>query len=740
MAAHSPIAVSPPSRQVVILCSSSPDLPSLDSLLRRKPLNPLRNGSRAAPIPTGAVSGFQSARLLQRDAVDDDEANDTARHSDKPRKRRKKHEEDQGVTKPARKKERTPPSTKPDVGRGSPKLGRYVFEATEGIEESPEYTAQTRATQGGMTATKPPTGGNEVSLEPVGLPKAAKTASRKTQQPAPTSEDVSHLEHFDPQERVESPCPSPDGQRTNKNVSRLEVPVTTKAFREPVITTFKKPTASVATDKIVLQEETPLLQTTVAAPASRPDIDFQAAWSYTGSGSKQDDSLKPVFADNFVPAEDLKPAKTSPQKRAKPPAKSYRTVTNVAIARYQDTTDERDDLCLASFWDQSETAQAKKLLEPGSTASSKRKGRTSKTSKKLLEPEAAQARVERQEFFFGTSSQLMRDEPAEQVKDLQKALKASQCDDAGVLGSGEDDGPPRLWASGIRAADSSLLEAERTSKRIRTYSPRKSKFIAEDNISDTSKKPRLKPAPSSSKAVLRSLSMNLVNSSASPTKLSLSKGTARSYATVTAATEDAETMPKKKRGRPRKDASDTSSSTKAAVKTCGDDASNVTASSSPSKISKRTSRKQKPEDKDTAHPRGVAEEVPSIDDIEEAEADGADSAKRRKSKVSQKKKREEFVANKACALFPAITKVIKAQKPEPGEPTVLTWYEKMLLYDPIVLEDLTAWLKESSPQEDEEGFMPVAELEPWMVQLWCEEHSICCLWREGLRGGVKLRY
>lgn len=90
------------------------------------------------------------------------------------------------------------------------------------------------------------------------------------------------------------------------------------------------------------------------------------------------------------------------------------------------------------------------------------------------------------------------------------------------------------------------------------------------------------------------------------------------------------------------------------------------------------------------------------------------------------------------------------------------------MYDPIVLEDLTAWLvgkgvhvkvrrkavkekvkkgrkrkgeavEEEVIQIEEFEFM-VEELKGWMVQKWCEEKSICCLWKEGLRGGVKVRY
>jgi hypothetical protein len=92
------------------------------------------------------------------------------------------------------------------------------------------------------------------------------------------------------------------------------------------------------------------------------------------------------------------------------------------------------------------------------------------------------------------------------------------------------------------------------------------------------------------------------------------------------------------------------------------------------------------------------------------------------------------------------------------------------LFDPIVLEDLTAWLTEHGlryeihrpkpkgktkmaksckkttesvdPEADADSNMEIVqeEVKPWMVQRWCEEKSICCLWKEGLRGGVKVKY
>ena len=114
-------------------------------------------------------------------------------------------------------------------------------------------------------------------------------------------------------------------------------------------------------------------------------------------------------------------------------------------------------------------------------------------------------------------------------------------------------------------------------------------------------------------------------------------------------------------------------------------------------------------------------------------------------------------------LFSRITAVVKSapRSTDAGNPS---WWDKILLYDPIVLEDLTAWLnqqglrvevkrlkpkpkkrgrknKDAKVEEEEvEWEVQQEPVQAWMVQKWCEEKSICCLWKEGLRGGVRTKY
>ena len=59
-----------------------------------------------------------------------------------------------------------------------------------------------------------------------------------------------------------------------------------------------------------------------------------------------------------------------------------------------------------------------------------------------------------------------------------------------------------------------------------------------------------------------------------------------------------------------------------------------------------------------------------------------------------------------------------------------TWHEKILMYDPIVLEDLTMWL-------NTEGFGKInedREIGALEVRDWCESRGVCCLWKGGWRG------
>lgn len=113
-------------------------------------------------------------------------------------------------------------------------------------------------------------------------------------------------------------------------------------------------------------------------------------------------------------------------------------------------------------------------------------------------------------------------------------------------------------------------------------------------------------------------------------------------------------------------------------------------------------------------------------------------------------------------IFPKITAAVK-DAPRGNDPSKPTWYQKILMYDPITLEELTAWLNEqglrvqvrkqkAKPKKRgrkkrvadgnvlgeavvDEWEIQQEHLQPWMVQKWCEERSICCVWAGGGWGG-----
>ncbi|KAH6651308.1 structure-specific endonuclease subunit SLX4 [Chaetomium tenue] len=87
------------------------------------------------------------------------------------------------------------------------------------------------------------------------------------------------------------------------------------------------------------------------------------------------------------------------------------------------------------------------------------------------------------------------------------------------------------------------------------------------------------------------------------------------------------------------------------------------------------------------------------------------------------------------SLFGYITRAVVSAPPT-NDPANPSWHEKMLMYDPIILEDLTAWL--NAGRLDQVGFD--GEVAPVDVKKWCESKSVCCLWRVNLRGKERKRF
>ncbi|KAF5250428.1 hypothetical protein FANTH_4362 [Fusarium anthophilum] len=187
--------------------------------------------------------------------------------------------------------------------------------------------------------------------------------------------------------------------------------------------------------------------------------------------------------------------------------------------------------------------------------------------------------------------------------------------------------------------------------------------------------------------------------------------------------------PKKTRGRPRKDS-----------------LSSVPGVASPSKPKSAAKPKRA-----TASPRrkkATAKSVIEIPDSEDNESDFASSPDTNAEQMFSSPPPLDMSlttndgtpltatqSDQEALLFGHITNAVTTA-PRTTDPQEPSWHEKILIYDPIVLEDLAAWL--NTGELSRVGYD--GEVNPNDVKKWCESKSICCLWRISLRGRERKRF
>ncbi|RYP71628.1 hypothetical protein DL769_004668 [Monosporascus sp. CRB-8-3] len=89
-----------------------------------------------------------------------------------------------------------------------------------------------------------------------------------------------------------------------------------------------------------------------------------------------------------------------------------------------------------------------------------------------------------------------------------------------------------------------------------------------------------------------------------------------------------------------------------------------------------------------------------------------------------------------ATLFTLITRAVTTA-PRSSSHEEPSWHERMLLYDPVVLEDLAAWL--NAGQLARVGW-DGPDVVPADVKRWCEARSVVCLWRVNVRGKERKRF
>ncbi|ROW14855.1 hypothetical protein VPNG_03841 [Cytospora leucostoma] len=271
----------------------------------------------------------------------------------------------------------------------------------------------------------------------------------------------------------------------------------------------------------------------------------------------------------------------------------------------------------------------------------------------------------------------------------------------------------------IRSAMIALLDqCWRSKNQVATAGP---SFSTSSLAASPKKSP--KPSPKGKKTATTTKSVSSTSPAPKKPRGRPKKATSADNSNATAAAEnEGATSPAKKRGRPRKDAAITGKTTKPSM---APPPKPLPAVSTPKR--KKAATKSKPavseSDVDSAAGLTSPEQLFSSPLAVDVSVSEDTEASLTLSPTMQQ-----------SALFSHITKAITSA-PRTTDPENPSWYEKMLMYDPVILEDLTAWL--NSGQLTSVGYD--GEVAPADVKKWCESKSVCCLWRATYKGRERKR-
>ncbi|KAI6080198.1 Slx4 endonuclease-domain-containing protein [Hypoxylon rubiginosum] len=516
------------------------------------------------------------------------------------------------------------------------------------------------------------------------------------------------------------------------------------------------------------------------------------------------------------------PIETSPVKIVNAKKKT-RTITELATAPYMLPIEPELDLAgpatkdsLLNYFDSDGAVKA--LVEHQTMVMSQKKGKaketkanaTTKPKRKrksgtannpiLLSPNSALKQSSNQDFVFGTSSQLVREDSPSMLRDLQSAIRASNQVASDPFVDSDSQG---LWHAGARDVDGDLINLDgvelvedfpslprrkqahpsceefvdindilKSSEldESATTAPRQnshffqSQAIPSAQPSQTSDQVLVEPEPAAETINPRpdyesltdaQLARQIASYGFKPVKkrqamialldqcwTSKSTGTAtnQSKSISTSSTMDApkkkqqtataepEKQPKR-RGRPRKQSTtETVSTTKV---------------SAPKEASPKRSR---------GRPKASTSKTVEIadSDLDELTSSSSRASSRERDRIFSSPPAVDLslsedadvslattasVTDQQADVFRHITKAVTSA-PRSQDPARPSWHEKMLLYDPVVLEDLAAWLNGGALG----GVGYDGEVSPADVKKWCESKSVICLWRTNLNGKERKRY
>jgi hypothetical protein len=447
-------------------------------------------------------------------------------------------------------------------------------------------------------------------------------------------------------------------------------------------------------------------------------------------------------------------------------------------------------------------------------------------AEKLLSPASALLRLNRQDLLFGTSSQLALQESPTLVRQIQQTMLKSEVDanveDVAVWPRLQKvEGKRSLWAASARDDDGKTLSREAVyipePDRTQDFPLLMHGSIDEDDVphaADALSSPKSAPAPILISSDLPTPSPTIVEQVAGateydareeatfadwndfpeepppsnqhvasgllnddfPTSAQLSPDSPLLHHPTIASTLTSLGSPKKKRGRPPKNqfaAPQVTASAPVPKKPPAQVKPSLTAVPATPKKKSQDRFAEVEEILDSEDDTALSPTPPRLRKLEDSPPlqfttkSARPTAKDDLVPVFRVPEPHLQFAKVKSALFTRITSLVRSLPPStsPGKPS---WHEKILMYDPIVLEDFTAFLnmhstihtyrkatqkqvkmwnkhlkikgEEKIEVEDSDGMVLATEKEAeiWMVRGWCEEMSVCCVVREGKgRGGVR---
>ncbi|GAP88163.1 putative structure-specific endonuclease subunit SLX4 [Rosellinia necatrix] len=524
--------------------------------------------------------------------------------------------------------------------------------------------------------------------------------------------------------------------------------------------------------------------------------------------------------------------------KAPAPKKKIRTITELAIAPFAvpavpglELDGPASKESMLDYFDSDGVVKA--LVEHQSVVMSQRKPNAKetklapkKTRKRktgtqanpiLLSPNSALKQSSNQDFVFGTSSQLMREESPTMLRDLQAAIRASDSLNSDPF---DDEMGKRLWRAGARDEDGELISMEVVDLQngpvpmiqlSSTATPGCRSFVDIDDLLDSPqpvspahhvptpvqsnshfihsqvsnedlnrKPPELevatnvtnsKPHPNYELFTDSQLAKQISSYGFKPVKkraamialldqcwASKHQGTSATLMQPLSTSSRSTALAQQKsahepalnkspskphaRGRPKKDSDTTKSVPEPSV--------------SETQIPKQLRRGSKKDETASTNsvklnpkrPRGrprksstASIEIPNSDDSTPSPILSSDSVFSSPPPLDLTVSDEGDMSlmmpltDQQADLFRHITKAV-ISAPRSQDPSKPSWHEKMLLYDPIILEDLASWL--NGGELTRVGYNK--EISPSDVKTWCESKSVICLWRQNTRGKERKRY